>query len=145
MAAVLSMCLATAAWAAPDKDVTVHSDSLRIQERTGDIRFEGNVEVWMEGVVLSCDLLTVQTDSADSSKVMSGQAAGNVVLVRGTDRVESQEAVFDLEAGNIELTGAPRMIREETTIEAERIVYSVEKGLASFFGPVRALFKATGD
>jgi lipopolysaccharide export system protein LptA len=138
-------CLAATVWAAPDKGVTVRSDSLQIQEKTGDIRFEGNVEVRMEGVVLSCDLLFVKTDSMDSSRIMSGQASGNVVMIRGADRVESQEAIFNLEAGDVELTGEPRLIREETIIEAERIVYSVEKGAATFFGPVRAIFKAPGD
>lgn len=144
-AAILIMCLTTAAWAAPGQSVIVRSNSLQIQEKTGDIRFEGKVEVRMAEVVLSCDLLTVHTDEADNSKILSGEAFGNVVMTRGADRVEAQAAVFDLEAGNLEFTGAPRLTREETRIEAEKIVYTVEEGIASFFGPVKALFKTTGD
>lgn len=145
MAAVLIMCLATAGWAASDKGVTVRSNSLQINEKTGDIRFEGEVEVRMAEVVLRCDLLIVHADDADPSKIFSGEASGNVVMIRGNDRVEAQEAVFDLKAGNVELTGAPRLIREEATIEAEKILYSIEKGTAFFSGPVRALFKVPGD
>jgi len=142
--AVLIVCLSTVAWAASD-DVTVRSNSLQIQEKTGDIRFEGEVEARMAEVVLKCDFLTVHTDEADTSRILSGEASGNVVMIRGTDRVEAQEAVFDLDAGNVELTGAPRLIREETTIEAEKIIYSIEDGTALFFGPVRAFFKGRGD
>ncbi len=145
-AVVLIICLslATAAWAAVDKDVTVRSNSLQIQEKTGDIRFEGEVEVRMADVVLICDLLTVYADEVDPSRILSGEASGNVVMTRGNDKVESQQAVFDLDAGNVEFIGAPRLTREGTTIEAEKIVYSVEEGTASFSGPVKALFKALG-
>ena len=144
-AAVLIMCLATSAWAASDKGVTVRSNSLQIQEKTGEIRFKGEVEVRMDEVVLGCDLLTVYTDDADPSQILSGEASGNVVMTRGQDRVEAQKAVFDLEAKSVQFTGVPRLTREETTIEAEKIVYSIEEGTASFSGPVRALFKTPGD
>ena len=144
-AAVVITLLTTAAWAASDNGVTVNSDSLQIQEKTGDIRFEGKVEVRIADVVLSCDFLTVHADEADTSRVVSGKASGNVVLTRGTDRVEAQEAVFDLEAGDVQLTGVPRLTREETTIEAEKIIYSIAEGTVSFSGPVRALFKTLGD
>ncbi len=144
-AAVMIICLGTAAWAASDKDVTVNSDSLQIQDKTGDIQFQGKVEVRMGDVVLSCDFLTVYADEAYTSTISSGEASGNVVMTREGDRVEAQEAVFDLVAGYVELTGLPRLIREETIIEAEKIVYSIEEGTASFSGPVRALFKAPGD
>jgi len=144
-AVALIMCAATAGLAASDNGVTVRSNSLQINEITGDIRFEGAVEVRMALAVLNCDLLVVHADSMDSSKILSGEAFGNVVMTRGTDRLEAQEAVFDLEAGNAQFTGAPRLTREETTIEAEKIVYSIEDGTASFVGSVRAIFKAPGD
>jgi lipopolysaccharide export system protein LptA len=144
-AAVVIICFGTAVWAASEKGVTVKSNSLQIQDKTGDIRFEGKVEVRMADIVLSCDLLTVHADDMDTSRILSGEASGNVVMTRGSDRVEAQEAVFDLEAGNVQLTGVPRFTREETTIEAEKIVYSIEEGTASFSGPVRAIFKALGD
>lgn len=145
MAAVIMVFFTATAWAASDKAFTVTSTSLQIQEKTGDISFEGKVEVRTAEIVLHCDLLVVQTDKADPSKILSGMASGNVVLIRGNDRVKAEEAVFDLEAGKVELTGVPQLIREETTIEAEKIVYSIEEGTASFQGPVKALFKAVGD
>jgi lipopolysaccharide export system protein LptA len=99
----------------------------------------------MAEVVLTCDILIVHADETDASKILSGETSGNVVMIRGNDRVEAREAVFDLETGKVELTGTPRLTRGETTIEGEKIVYLIEEGTASFFGPVRALFKAPGD
>ncbi len=137
--------LAAAGLTAAEEGVTVRSDSLQIQEKTGNIRFQGGVEVRMGEMMLSCDLLVVHTDEADPSRIMSGEGSGNIVMIRGSDRVESQEAAFDLEAGIVELSGGPRLIREKTTIQADRIIYSLDKGTVSFHGPVRALFKAQED
>jgi len=142
---VTALFLAVTALAASDRNVTVHSNSLQILEARGDIRFEGAVEVRMAEIVLICDLLTVHTDNTDTSRIISGEASGNVVMTWGNDRIEAREAVFDLDAGTVEITGVPRLTREETTIEAEKIIYSMEEGTASFSGPVRAFFKATGD
>ena len=145
MAAIIMVFFTATAWAASDKNVTVSSTTLQIQEKTGDIRFEGKVEVRTAEIVLYCDLLIVQTDKTDPSKILSGMASGNVLLTRGNDRVKAEKAVFDLEAGKVELTGVPQLTREEATIEAEKIVYSIEEGTVSFQGPVRAIFKAVGD
>ena len=142
---VWAMCLAVPVWAGADTGVTINSNTLQIQEKEGDIRFEGNVKVHMDEIVMSCDLLTVHADNKDPSRILSGEAIGNVVMTKGSDTVQARKAVFDLEAGKVELTGNPRLSREETTIEAERIVYSIEEGAASFVGPVRAFFKSSAD
>ena len=137
--------LATVAWNRPALGLTVKSDTLQIQEQTGEVRFEGRVQVLLTEATLTCDLLVVQTETGDSSRVRSGRATGSVVMVRGSDRIEAQEAFFDLITGSVELKGSPSLYREGTAIEAERIVYSLEKGSAQFFGPVRALFQGPGE
>ncbi|UCF88465.1 MAG: hypothetical protein JSV70_08660 [bacterium] len=137
--------LASSAWCASEQGVTIRSESLVIEEKTGDIQFEGKVQVRMAEVVMGCDTLKVHTDEADPSRILRGEASGNIVLTRGNDRLEAGMAEFDLKSGMVELTGAPRLMREKTTIEAERIVYSLDEGTASFMGPVKALFGVEGD
>jgi len=139
------LCLAAAGSAAADTDITIQSKTLEIQEKSGAISFEGGVEVLMGEITLTCDLLTVHAGSADPTAIVSGEATGNVVMKRGTETVQAQMAVFDLEAGNVELTGSPRLTREDTAIEAVRIIYSIEEGKASFVGPVRAIFKTSAE
>jgi lipopolysaccharide export system protein LptA len=139
------MMLTSPAWAVQDDGIAISSDRLQIQEGTNTIRFEGSVEVVLPEGLLSCDLLIVRADVSNPSRIKSGEATGNVVLTRGSDRVEAQKALFDLEAGNVELTGSPRLIREETTIQAETIIYSMDQGTATFSGPVKAIFRKSGD
>jgi lipopolysaccharide export system protein LptA len=122
--------------------VQINSDNLRIEERSGTVHFEGNVQVQLSEGVLSCDLLIVMTSKEDSSVVRKAEATGNVVLQRGQDRVQAGKAIFDLEKGNVELTGDPFLTRADSTITARSIAYSLDDGTASFEGPVKAVFSS---
>lgn len=124
--------------------VEVFSDALRITDRTGVVHFEGHVRVELEEGMLTCDRLVIRTSADDPSRILSGTAFGNVVLVHGTDRAEADQAVFDLERGTVELKGSPRLLRDSASILADRIVYLLEQGTATLYGPVRAVFE-TGE
>ncbi len=133
--------LALPAFAAGE-GVQISSDKLRIEERSGAVYFEGNVQVQLAEGALSCDLLTVRTSKEDPSVVREGEATGNVVLERGPDRVLAGKAIFDLVKGSVELTGDPQLTRADSTITAKSITYSLDEGTASFEGPVKAVFSS---
>lgn len=134
------------AWAQPDNDdgIRIFSDSLRIMDQTGVIQFEGNVRIQMKDATLTCDRLTVRTSEQDPSQVVSGTAVGGVSMERGEERVQAGEAHFDLDEAMVELTDSPSLIRGKATIQAERILYSLEEGTAQFHGPVKAVFQTEG-
>lgn len=139
--------LGTTGWAKSERgeEVRIFSDSLRIVDQTGIIRFEGNVRVEMTEATLVCERLTVRTSEGDPSRVLSGAAVGNVVLERGQERVEAGEANIDVEKGTVELTGSPSLIKGRTIIQANRIVYMLDEGTAAFEGPVKAVFLPEGE
>jgi lipopolysaccharide transport protein LptA len=141
---LLILFLTAPAWAA-DAGVEVSSDTLRIEERSGVVFFEGNVHVRLADATLTCDLLTVRTLLDDPSSVREGEASGNVVLERGDDRIEAGKAVFDLVGGKVEMTGSPRLTRADSIITARRVTYFLEDGTASFEGPVKAIFTSPED
>ena len=132
------------AWSAGEA-VQISSDNLRIEERSGTVHFEGNVQVQLSEGFLSCDLLIVMTSKEDSSVVRKAEATGSVVLQRGADRVQAGKAIFDLEKGIVELTGDPFLTRADSTITARSITYSLDEGTASFEGPVKAVFSSPED
>jgi lipopolysaccharide transport protein LptA len=147
-ATVILLNLGSLALSQPlDEGIRILSDSLKIRDQTGVVQFEGNVLVKISGASMTCDQLTVHTSKEDASKVLSGTAIGRVVVVmeREEDRVEAEEARFDLETATVELVGSPRLFRGKTTIQAERIVYLLEEGTATFHGSVRAVFTAAGE
>jgi len=141
------LVLTSPVWSGADDsgEVRILSDSLKMMDQTGVIQFEGSVRIQLKEATLTCDRLTVRTDESDPSRVVSGVAAGNVLMVRGEERVEAGEARFDLVKGTVDLTGSPSLLKGRTTIQAERIIYSLEQGTAEFLGPVRAVFLAEGE
>ncbi|UCG39170.1 MAG: hypothetical protein JSV00_02745 [bacterium] len=141
----LLLALSTALAGPQAEQISILSETLIMQDRTGDVIFEGKVRVSLPDADVSCDRLTVRTSREDLSRVLSGTATGHVVLTREMDRVEADEAHFDLIENTVELTGSPRLSREGTSVEAERIIYRLEKGTATFFGPVRAVFVTPGQ
>ena len=138
-------CVSAGAQPVDMEEVRVFSESLKIVERSGIVEFEGPVRVQVRGVEVSCDHLVVNTSQNDPLVVLSGTATGNVVVVRGEERVEAAEARFDLERETVELTGSPRLIKGPTIIGAEKIIYLLSEGTATFQGPVRAVFPGSKE
>ena len=125
--------------------VKIQSDSLRIMDQSGEIQFEGQVRVDLEGARLTCERLLLQTTGEDPPEVLRGTATGGVVIIRGSDRVTAERARFDLRDGTVELSGSPRLERGDATISARRILYRLDEGTADFEGGVRAEFSALED
>ncbi|NOY87407.1 MAG: hypothetical protein GXP52_08915 [Deltaproteobacteria bacterium] len=122
---------------AAGQELKIQSDSLKIDETKSEVRFEGNVFVKFQTAELTCNSLVVVT--TDSSRVKRGTAKGNVVLTRMGDKAEAQKAEFDLTSGKVILTGSPRLLRGRDRINAVRISYDVNTGVAVFDGPVDAV------
>ena len=134
---VLLTLLLPATVSAAGEELKIQADSLQIDESKGQARFEGSVSVKFQTAELSCNSLVVFT--TETSRIRSGIAQGDVVLVRMGDRAEAQRADFDLSEGTVILTGSPRLIRGGDRINSARISYNVNTGVAVFEGPVDAV------
>lgn len=127
------------------KGIRIQSESMRVMDQSGEIRFQGKVRVDLEGTRMECDRLDLQASEGDPPEVYRGTATGNVLIVRGQDRVIADEARFDLREGTVELRGSPRLERGDATITARTILYRLQEGTADFQGQVEAEFEIPGD
>lgn|GEM_PF-5981809 len=127
------------------KGIRIQSESMRALDQSGEIRFQGQVRVDLEGTRMECDRLDLQISEGDPPEVYQGTATGNVLIVHGKDRVIADEARFDLREGTVELSGTPRLERGDATITARRILYRLQEGTADFQGQVEAEFEIPGD
>jgi lipopolysaccharide export system protein LptA len=143
--ALFLLIVAATAQAVEGEEVRIFSESLRIAEQSGTVEFEGKVRIEIRGAAVVCDHLIVRTSENDPSDVLSGTATGGVVVERGEDRVQADEAHLDLVADTVELTGSPSLSRGQTVISARKIVYRLDEGTATFLGPVMATFPETRE
>jgi lipopolysaccharide export system protein LptA len=114
--------------ASSEKEITVRSDSMRIEELKGEIQFMGNVVLTYQEAVLTCNTLVLLTENKSPSGVQRGIAEGNVVITHLEDRAEADRAEFDV----------PKLIRDRNIISATKITYFLGSGIANFEGPVEA-------
>ncbi len=121
-----------------EQEITVRSDSLRIEEIKGEIRFVGNVVLNYQNAVLTCNTLVLLTENSSPSGVKRGIAEGNVVITHLEDRAEADRAEFDVASGQVDLTGSPKLIRDRNIISATKITYFLDSGIANFDGTVEA-------
>ena len=125
----------------PSAPVEVTAESLRVNQDTGEAVFTGNVLIGQGERRLSADEVTVVYAAGGSQSIRSLNARGGVTLVNGPDAAEAAEAVYDVESGNIVLTGDAIVTRGDSVLAGERIEVSLTDGTASVSGGVRTVLQ----
>lgn len=124
-----------------DAPVEVTSDSLRVNQESGEAVFTGNVLVGQGEMRLSAQSVTVVYAEGGRNRIHSLNATGGVTLVSGPDAAEAAEAVYDVDAGRIVLTGDAIVTREESVLAGDRIEVDLNDGTASVSGRVRTVLQ----
>jgi len=88
----------------PGAPVEVAADSLSVDQNTGTAIFEGNVVIGQGLLRIAAARAQVTYDSA-SGDIASFQASGGVTFANGTEAAEAQNANYDLQNGQLILTG----------------------------------------
>lgn len=124
-----------------DAPVEVTSDSLQVNQDTGEAIFTGNVLIGQGEMRLSAQSVTVVYAAGGQNRIRSLNATGGVTLVSGEDAAEAVGAVYDVEAGTIVLTGDAIVTRGESVLAGDRIEVDLNDGTASVSGRVRTVLQ----
>ena len=131
--------------AQPDRSlpVEVAADELSVNQQDGTATLTGNVVVTQGDMILSAQNVLVNYQEG-TQKISNLQASGSVTLVSGPDAAEAQNAVYDLEAGTVLLTGNVLLSQGDNVMTGERITIDLESGTAKAAGRVKTTLQA-GD
>lgn len=121
--------------------VEVAADSLTVDQTTGQAVFTGNVVIGQGEMRVSAQKVIVEYADDAKSRIRSFSAIGDVALVFGEDAAEAEEAVYDVDAGIITLSGNVLMTRGESIMSGDRIVVDLTKGSARADGRVRTVLQ----
>ena len=126
--------------------VEVTSDTLSIDRATGLAVFEGGVVVGQGALRLSAE--RVEVEYGEGRRVARLTATGGVTLVSGPDAAEAERATYDVEAGEIALTGEVLLTQGEAqggvALSADELRVDLASGQARLDGRVRTVLPA-GD
>jgi lipopolysaccharide export system protein LptA len=125
--------------------VEVAADNLSVNQADGSAVFTGNVVIGQGEMRLSADSVTVIYAEGGQSRIRSLDAKGNVTLVSGQDAAEAQAATYDVESGNVTLTGDVVLTQGQNVLTGNTMQVNLESGTAQVQGRVRSVLQPGGN
>jgi lipopolysaccharide export system protein LptA len=128
-----------------NQPVEVTSDSLTIDQTSGQAVFSGNVIVHQGDLRMSAGQVRVIYSEADGRReVDEVVASGGVLVTRGADAAEGREARFDVASALLTMSGAVLVTQGPTAVAGDRMVVNMRTGDGSVEGRVRTVLD-TGE
>lgn len=124
----------------PEAPVEVTSETLSVDQATGEAVFAGNVVVVQGDLRLQAGEVEVRYDE-EGQAVQRLLATGGVTLVGPAEAAEAEAADYDLAAGTLTMTGKVLLTQGPSAIAADRMVVDLEAGTARMDGNVRTILQ----
>jgi len=124
--------------------VEIVSDSLSMDQNTGQAVFEGNVTVVQDTMRLSADKIAVAyvvVDGAMTGDIDTMTADGNVLLVNGEETAKGGKAVYTVQEDVIVLTGNVMLNQGVSTLAGDTLRVNLESGSGTMEGRVRTVIQ----
>ncbi|KGJ04338.1 lipopolysaccharide export system protein LptA [Paracoccus halophilus] len=125
--------------------VEVTADNLSVDQNTGMATFTGKVLIVQGEMRLAADSVTVTYAEGSRRRISALNAQGAVTLVSGDDAAEANAAVYDVESGNIVLTGDVLLTQGESVLAGDKVTVDLATGTANASGRVRSLLQSEGE
>ncbi|MDO5621760.1 MAG: lipopolysaccharide transport periplasmic protein LptA [Paracoccus sp. (in: a-proteobacteria)] len=123
--------------------VQMTADSLQVDQTGGSAVFSGNVVIGQGDMRLGASRVSVTYAQGDRSRIQSLHASGGVTLVSGPDAAEAAEAVYDVDAGTVVLTGNVILSQGPNVLTGNRMVIDLGAGTAQVDGRVQSVLEPT--
>ncbi|OWY13156.1 lipopolysaccharide transport periplasmic protein LptA [Thioclava sp. F34-6] len=125
--------------------VEVTADSLNVDQQSGQAVFSGNVEVTQGDMHMKAAELEVFYASDKRSEITKLHATGGVTLVSPTEAAEAEEAVYDVKAGTVVMTGKVLLTQGNNVMSGNKLNVDLSTGTGTMDGRVRTLLKPAGS
>ena len=121
--------------------IEVTSDSLSVDQTSGNAVFSGNVIVIQGDLRMAAGEVSVIYGTGDGQQVREVIATGGVLLTRGQDAAEGTEARYSVETGSVVLSGDVLVTQGRTTIAGDRLNIDLNTGNGTVEGRVRTILQ----
>ena len=123
-----------------DQPVEAVSDTLTIDQTNGRALFSGNVIIIQGDLRIAAeDVEVIYSDLDGERSVDEVIATGGVLITRGEDAAEGEDAVYAVAAGILTMTGDVLVTQGTTTIAGDSMVVDMSTGDAVVEGRVRTV------
>jgi lipopolysaccharide export system protein LptA len=120
--------------------VEVTSDSLSIDQTSGNAVFEGDVIVIQGELRMAAARIEVIYSETDGARTVQDViATGGVLVTRGPDAAEGEEALYDVPSSILTMTGDVLVTQGATVISGDEMVVDMTTGMGTVDGRVRTI------
>lgn len=122
--------------------IEVTSDSLRVDQATGNAIFAGNVIIVQGDLRMAAQEVSVFYDAAGGAQQIDRViATGGVLLTRGQDAAEGNSAEYTVGTGAMVMTGEVLVTQGRTAIAGDRLSIDLNTGNGTVEGRVRTVLQ----
>jgi len=120
--------------------VNFSADRIEVQDRSDRVVVSGHVDVTQAGLRLTADRMTVAYQNSSSGQANSNiaidriDAAGNVVVTRGSDTARGNAAIYDLDKRLITMLGNVQLNQGANRLTGGRLVMDLNTGRSTVDG-----------
>ncbi len=120
--------------------VEVTADALQVNQSDGTALYTGNVIIAQGEMRLAAPrVLVVYSDT--SRRIKRLEARGGVTLVSGTEAAEASSADYDIEAGQVVMSGNVLLTQGPSALTSEQMTVNLRDGTAQMSGRVRTVLQ----
>lgn len=119
--------------------VEVTSDTLSVDQASGEAVFTGNVMAKQGDMRLTAETVRVEY-TAGGDGIDQLIATGGVTLVSPTDAAEADEAVYSIASGTVVMTGNALLTQGRTVISGDALTVNLGDGSGTVTGNVKTIF-----
>ncbi|WP_084667920.1 LptA/OstA family protein [Nioella nitratireducens] len=126
----------------PTQQIEVTSDSLRVDQTTGNAVFSGNVIVIQGDLRMAAEEISViyaETDGAQ--QIREVVATGGVMMTRGQDAAEGDRADYSVTDSLVVVSGNVLITQGRTTVAGDRLNIDLTTGNGTVEGRVRTVLQ----
>jgi len=124
-----------------EQPIEVTSDSLRVDQSSGNAVFSGNVVVVQGNMRLAAGEVQVIYGTGETRDVQRVLATGGVLITRGNDAAEGQRAEYRVSTGTMVLTGDVLVTQGPSAIAGDRLSINLNTGDGTVDGRVRTVLQ----
>ncbi len=127
-----------------DAPVEVTAEELSVDQESGTAIFTGDVLVGQGEMRLSAArVLVVYKDGGSGIERL--EATGGVTLVSGPDAAEAERADYNIDTGEIVMTGDVLLTQGRNVLTSDSMTVNLDGGTARMSGRVKTVLQPGGD
>jgi len=109
-----------------DEPIRIKSDELFTDNNRKMATFAGNVVARQGDVTIYADKLVVSY-SEEGGEISTAEVFGNVRIIQGSRRAQSDHGIYDARQSKITLDGNPKVYQDNNVVSGTRITYYLDE------------------